>query len=386
VEPVALAMSVEGLVVPQEPVTSVVAVLVGILVAVLALPLVSKKIEENLEPFFLAMGLVGVAVLYATGLLSHEGLVELAKKALTTPLVIHGVPIGITQVVLVAGLVFWKYHDSIHGGIMRLMHRLGLPVFVFIIVLLLGLTSSIISVIVAAVIFAEIMASLPLTRAKKIELTVIAAFAIGMGAALTPVGEPLATIAVAKLSGPPYHADPLFLLRHLGEYIIPGVVAVSALAAIRARGAEEAAAKAATVAVAEEYTETLRTVVMRAVKVFIFVAALELLGTSFTPLVVWYFVKIPANILYWINMISAVVDNATLTAAEIGPHMTLAQIKSALISLVISGGMLIPGNIPNIVAAGRLRITSKEWAKIGVPLGLALLIVFYIILDLQGLH
>jgi len=48
--------------------------------------------------------------------------------------------------------------------------------------------------------------------------------------------------------------------------------------------------------------------------------------------------------------------------------------------LLISGGMLIPGNIPNIISASKLQITSKEWAKIGVPIGLAVMIIFYLIL------
>jgi predicted cation transporter len=48
--------------------------------------------------------------------------------------------------------------------------------------------------------------------------------------------------------------------------------------------------------------------------------------------------------------------------------------------LLIAGGMLIPGNIPNIIAAGKMGITSKEWAKIGIPLGLVLMSVFFCIL------
>ena len=48
-------------------------------------------------------------------------------------------------------------------------------------------------------------------------------------------------------------------------------------------------------------------------------------------------------------MVSAILDNATLAAAEIGPALTESQIKSALMGLLISGGMLIPGNIPNII-------------------------------------
>jgi predicted cation transporter len=58
--------------------------------------------------------------------------------------------------------------------------------------------------------------------------------------------------------------------------------------------------------------------------------------------------------------ISAVVDNATLTAAEIGPSLSAAQQRASLLGLLISGGMLIPGNIPNIVAANRLGISSRE--------------------------
>jgi predicted cation transporter len=47
---------------------------------------------------------------------------------------------------------------------------------------------------------------------------------------------------------------------------------------------------------------------------------------------------------------------------------------------LISGGMLIPGNIPNIVAAGRLKISMKEWAIIGVPVGLVVMAVYFVIM------
>jgi len=42
--------------------------------------------------------------------------------------------------------------------------------------------------------------------------------------------------------------------------------------------------------------------------------------------------------------------------------------------------MLIPGNIPNIVSAARLKINMKEWALIGVPIGLVLMTVYFLIL------
>ena len=69
------------------------------------------------------------------------------------------------------------------------------------------------------------------------------------------------------------------------------------------------------------------------------------------PLVDAYITQMPQWALFWINSVSAIVDNATLTAAEIGPSLTQAQQRAVLMGLLISGGMLIPGNIPNIVAA-----------------------------------
>ena len=84
--------------------------------------------------------------------------------------------------------------------------------------------------------------------------------------------------------------------------------------------------------------------------------------------------------MYWVNTISAVLDNATLTAAEIDPRMTREQVRAILMGLLLSGGMLIPGNVPNIIAAGKLRIGSREWARIAVPIGVVLLIVYYLVL------
>jgi predicted cation transporter len=76
-------------------------------------------------------------------------------------------------------------------------------------------------------------------------------------------------------------------------------------------------------------------------------------------------------------MVSAILDNATLTAAEISPQMHMNQIRAVLMGLLISGGMLIPGNIPNIISAGKLKIRSRTWARYGVPLGLVLLVVYF---------
>jgi predicted cation transporter len=92
----------------------------------------------------------------------------------------------------------------------------------------------------------------------------------------------------------------------------------------------------------------------------------------------------PQAALFWLNSISAIIDNATLTAAEIGPSLTPAQQRSILMGLLIGGGMLIPGNIPNIVAAGRLGISSKEWARVGLVAGFPLMLLCFAVLEWSG--
>ncbi len=108
-----------------------------------------------------------------------------------------------------------------------------------------------------------------------------------------------------------------------------------------------------------------------------FVAGLVGLSWGLRPLVDTYISHLPQSLLFWLNSISAVVDNATLTAAEIGPTLSHAQQRGVLMGLLISGGMLIPGNIPNIVAAGRLGISSREWARVGLVTGFPLMALCY---------
>jgi mannosyl-3-phosphoglycerate phosphatase family protein len=231
-------------------------------------------------------------------------------------------------------------------------------------------------VIVTAVLVAEIAVALPLSRKERKNLVVIMCFAAGLDACLSPLGGSLSTILVSKLAGPPYHAGFFFPLKYFGFMMIPGVLALALLGALWigpqmspfARGAHA------------HDPETPKIVVLRALKTYIFVAALVLIGEGFKPLMIWYISKIPSWLLFWVNMSSAVLDNATLTAIEIGPAMALSQIVGIVMGLSISGGMLIPGNIPNSVAAGRLKISMKEWAAVGLPLGLTMMPIYFFIL------
>ncbi|MPM37683.1 hypothetical protein SDC9_84302 [bioreactor metagenome] len=253
---------------------------------------------------------------------------------------------------------------------------LSVKVLGFLLIVILGLFSSVMSAILAAIILVEVVNAMPLSRKSKIDLTIVACFSIGLGAALTPLGEPLSTIAISKLSGEPYNADFMFLFSMLGKYIIPGILAYGVIGMFFLGKADpkDAGMKAS------EYSETVKDVVMRAVKVYVFIMALTFLGDGFKPLILEYFIHIPSGILYWVNMVSAILDNATLAAAEIGPVLSEIQIKSILMGLLIAGGMLIPGNIPNIISAGKLGINSKEWARLGLPLGLVSMAIYFVII------
>lgn len=355
--------------IPQEPVLYMVIGLITVVLLVLVLPLRVKFIEHNLEPFFLIMGIIALSI---SGLWSTTLVID----ALKAPVVIGSLPIGIFQVVLIIGIIIFYLNKPFYKGVIAIASRLGPKIFIFAIILVLGLISSIISVILTSVILAEIIAVLPFPKTAKIKMAVVTCFALGLGAVLTPLGEPLSTIMVHKLSGEPYFAGFFFSLQHFTIYVVPGILVLAIFGAFYI-GRNLSLNTQRTV---PEYTETLKSVVIRAVKVFAFVAALVLLGEGLKPIILWYFTAIPDWALYWINSISAVLDNATLTAVEIGPSMHISQIISAIMGLLIAGGMLIPGNIPNIVAAGRLKINMKEWAVIGVPMGLLMMVIYFVIL------
>jgi predicted cation transporter len=352
-----------------------------IFLVVLIGPFKIKIIEHNLEVFLficgvLAMTISGFVKLAGTETGWRLGIIE---EALTSPLKItevYGIPIGIVQIVLVVGFIIYKWHTPIHEAIRKMTNALSLKVMAFILISILGLVSSVISAILAAIILVEMISALHLSRKSEIDLTVIACFSIGLGAALTPLGEPLSTIAVSKLSGPPYYAGFDYLIKLLGIYILPGILAYGILGMFFLGKADPKDHGLGY----EDYNETFKDVIMRAVKVYVFIAALVLLGDGFKPLIFEYFTQVPSTILFWVNMVSAILDNTTLAAAEIGPALTESQIKSALMGLLISGGMLIPGNIPNIISASKLGITSKEWARLGVPLGLVSMVIYFIIL------
>lgn len=327
-----------------------------ILILVLFLPFTVKKVEHNLEAFLFVMGIAAATI---SGMMNGELIVKALKD-----------PINITLAVLIAGLLTKWLQTQIETSIQTMSRALTPRVFFALTVIILGLLSSIITAIIAAIILVIIINVLSLDRKSEIRFTIIACYSIGLGAALTPIGEPLSTITVSKLD-----EDFFYLLKLIGPEVIPGVIAFGILTFLLVKPRETADSLQS-----DNGGETYKEIIIRAVKIYLFVMGLTFLGHGFEPLINAYILGLHPMLLYWINMISAILDNATLAAAEISPAMDSETIRAILLGLIISGGMLIPGNIPNIIAAGKLNITSKEWARFGVPLGLIAMLIFFIIL------
>ena len=187
--------------------------LVVILLLVLTLPFAVKLVEEQLEAFLFVMGIAAVLI---SGLMTKE----LALEALQHP-------IAIASAVFIAGALFFIFKEKFQAFMTKVFAVIPLPIVVFLIVVVLGLLSSIITAIIASIVLVELIFLLPLERRHKIVVVIIACYSIGMGAALTPIGEPLSTITIAKLN-----VDFFYLLRLLGKFIIPGVIAFGILGAL----------------------------------------------------------------------------------------------------------------------------------------------------------
>lgn len=322
-----------------------------ILLPLLIGPIVLAPLERNLEAFFFVLGVIAALL---AGCLTWA----VVLKAATEPILISLMVVG-------AALVFVRWRQAFDRIFGRIRGRLPQSVLTALAVFIIAAASALITSIVAALVLAEITGLLRLERAQQLNVVILGCFAIGLCSALTPMGGPLSTLAAGALG-----LNFFGLFRLLAGYVMPAVVILSLLAGVAARGGLDSAREP------DEVRESLRDALLQGLKVFGFISGLVLIGEAFAPLAARYIPLLGGTGLYWGNTVSAALDNSTLVALEFH-HLSLAQARLALLSLLISGGMLIPGNIPNIVCAGILHILSYTWARIGVPLGVLLLGIYF---------
>ena len=243
-------------------------------------------------------------------------------------------------------------------------------------IFLLGMTSSLVSVTVSALVLAEVLKVVNLEHDTTVKITVFACYAIGLGAVLTPLAEPMGLVISNALSGPPHNADFFFLLRHFFWWVAPAVCALSIAAGYVARHAGTTMQMHI-----REDKETYSSILRRTLHIYIFVAALTLISTGLRPLAQSTITHLGGKVLFLANAVSVIIDNSTLAAIEILPSISSTDLTYMVIGLAAFGSMLVQGNLPNIVAAEKLGIKSREWASVAVPTGLVLMSVYFIALS-----
>jgi predicted cation transporter len=326
-------------------------------------PVVSRWIEERIEIFFLAIGLLAMTLAGAWRL-------EVAVRAAE-------VPLGITLTVIAADVVFGRMRGLMDRALGRIQARVARPWLCGGAVFVIALLSALLTAIVAALMLAELVELMRLGPRARLRVAVAGCFAIGLGSSLTPLGGPLSTLAASGLG---MGFGGLFAM--LAPYVLPGMLACAIIAGLFTTSDDGASASAAALTLVL-IRESVVLAVIRGLKVYGFIAGLVLVGEAFAPLAARYVPMFGHAALFWANTISAAMDNATLVALEIHT-MDPARAREAIIALLVAGGMLIPGNIPNIVAAAALRIGAGEWAKIGIPMGLVLLGIYFALLEIVG--
>jgi predicted cation transporter len=327
-----------------------------VIIIVLLGPVFVAPIGRNVEVFFLVIGVL-------TALMMGQFSPALVWGAVSEPL-------GFTVAVLVFGAGFRLSRRHLDQLFRRVIETLNPRMFFFLLATALGFLGAFITPVVAALVFVEAISLLRCDRATEIAATVFACFAIGIGAGLTPLGMPGLTVVLRSL-----HGDFWYLAHLLGPFIIVGVILTAALTMFLPITSSKPVDEV------RDLDSWKLVLLVRPGRVYVFIAGLVALSDGLRPLVDAYLHRIPTGLLYWMNTISAVVNNSTLAAVEIGPSLSRSQQRSALLGLLLSGGALVTGNIPNIVAASRLGITSREWARIGLGTASALLILCFAILS-----
>lgn len=337
-------------------------ILLGLVVLnLLVWPLKSKWVENHLELFLL---MVGAAAVTISGMWSKEFIYDALNS-----------PVNVAFIVLVVSIIF-NYYSRYIFRVLFVLFRFFEPKYSFaILVFLLGITSSVFSVTVAALVLAEVLQVVNLEREQTVKVTVYACYAIGLGAVLLPLAEPLGLVIYKELAAGPHQADFFFVLKHFFWWIMPAISLMALAAGYTVRNAN-----AQVELHIREDKEDTRSMLRRTWHIYLFVAALTLISTGLRPFADATIARLSGKILFWANSVSVIIDNATLAAIEITPDVTIPNLMYMVIGLAAFGSMLLQGNLPNIVAAEKLGIKSREWARVAVPTGLVLMSGYFVAL------
>ena len=331
-------------------------------VCLLVMPLAVRWVESHLELFLLAIGAVAVTI-------SGGWSGQLVRHTLSAP-------VYVSFIVVVVSVIFNNYSRYIFRVLFAFFRALEPRYSFALLIFLLGMTSSLVSVTVSALVLAEVLKVVNLEHDTMVKITVFACYAIGLGAVLTPLAEPMGLVISQALAGPPHHADFFFLLRHFWGWITPAVCLLAVAAGYTARHAGTTLQMHI-----REDKETYSSILHRTGHIYMFVAALTLISAGLRPLAQSTITHLGGKVLFLANAVSVIIDNATLAAIEIVPSISMNDLTCMIIGLAAFGSMLVQGNLPNIVAAEKLGIKGRQWAAVAVPTGLLLMAGYFVALS-----
>lgn len=320
-------------------------------------PFLSRRVEER-YPFFL----LGVGALAAS--LSWAFSEALLAEAILRPL-------QLCLALLAGALLFSLVHATVAAAAKACSRTLGPRAATTASVLAAGAMAPFLTGVVAALFLIELLRGLPMNQERRKEAAVLGVSAVGLTAGLSAVGSPAAAVVLAKLAKAPYSTGNWLLFDLAGPWIISGAFALAVAAGALAgdgSGAEDP----------PEDPLALWTVLVMAGRLFAALCGLILLGAGVLPALEGSLRGVPPWALYWMNIVSAFLDNGVLAAVEFDPGMLQDQLRFAYCGLLAADPLLVIAGAPNLVAADRLGISPRQWASVGIPVGLALYVCCFL--------
>ena len=286
------------------------------------------RLSENVELFFLGAGVVASATTGQWGKsLLHAAVTE---------------PIPLTIAVLVFGVIARLLRPTLDHAVARLAQLIGPRWIYFSLIIILGALSSVMTAVIAALILVEAVALLKLDRRSEAAAVVLACFAIGLGAALTPIGEPLGTVAISALN-----VDFWYLVRLLGPLVLTGILIVAAISLFLP-------AKYGHSLNADAHVDSWLEIVIRAAKVYLFVAGLVGLSWGLRPLVDEYIRRISEGGLFWMLM----------GKDEAGTIQTLTACKEVMAGITKRHhGRVVDAPGDNVLAEFASVVDALQWCR-----------------------
>ncbi|MBI3298085.1 MAG: DUF1646 family protein [Elusimicrobia bacterium] len=321
-------------------------------------PLLSPRLEEKMEWLVLGLGVAALTV--GWGWSETVVLAALGRAAALCGALVAG------------ALAFSLLHRPLRSLVARAAGRLGQRAAVFGAVSLSSLAAPIVTAPVAILMLVEILAALPLEAGRRGEAAVLGSLGVGLGSGLGPLGGPASAVLIAKLSGAAYPVGRGFLLELVGPWAVPGLLALAAGAAVLCGEADPAAKP-----VPDDPLSLWNLLVLTA-RLFVFTAGLVLLGAGLLPLIERLFLGLHPAALFWANAAAAVTENAALVTLEVSPSMGQDQLRHLFLGVLAAGSAVLTGDAQNLVAAHKLGISARAWAKVGLPAAAALMVFFFL--------